>query len=350
MDLRDSKLLITGATGSLGKQLVYECLRRGIRPVAMVRRESDTQYLDANKIEKRVADIRNRAETEHAVKGIDAVIHCVAWVNFRQDRLTQFTGINTIGALDTYHACANAGVKRFVQVSSIAAVGGNPRTSEERNQPMNEDWLFNLGHLQIPYIMTKHAAEMELRKAAADGGPELVIVNPSTIAAPSRTGDDRSKASKTFSRLFLPNLPNLVNLVDIRDVAPAVLAAVERGRAGERYLLVGDNIPARELILKAAGLLGCRPYLISLPSWFYMSAAHAAVMWNKLTGREKTSFYPDLVRLIEYNWAFSNAKARVELGFAPRTLQSTLEDLLSNNFVGTYMKPESTSKSSEEKS
>jgi dihydroflavonol-4-reductase len=339
MNLRDSKLLITGATGSLGKQLVYECLQRGIRPIAMVRRESNTAYLDSHNIEKRTADIRNRPEIEAAMKGIDAVIHCVAWVNFRQDKLTQFTGINIIGALDTYRAAAKAGVKRFVQISSIAAVGGNPRTLGGESYPMNEDWIFNLEHLKIPYVMTKHAAEVELRKAAAEGGPELVIMNPSTIAAPSRTGDDRGKASKTFARRFLPDLPNVVNLVDIRDVAPAILTAVEKGRSGERYLLVGDNIPVRELILKVAGFLGRRPHLISLPTWFYMSAAHAAVAWNKLTGREKTSFYPDLVRLKEYDWAFSNAKARVELGFAPRSLESTLEDLLSNNFVGTYMKP-----------
>lgn len=339
MNLRESTLLITGATGSLGKQLVYECLQRGISPIAMVRRESNTSYLDNHNIEKRMADIRNRPEIEAAMQGIEAVIHCVAWVNFRQDKLTQFTGINTIGALDTYRAAAKAGVKRFVQVSSIVAVGANPRTSDHERLPINEDWLFNLEHLRIPYIMTKRAAEMELGKAAAEGGPELVVVNPSIIAAPSQTGDDRGKASKTFARRFLPDLPNLVNLVDIRDVAPAILTAVEKGRAGERYLLVGDNIAARELILKVAGLLGRRPHLIGLPTWFYMSAAHAAVAWNKLTGKEKTSFYPDLVRLKEYDWAFSNAKARVELGFAPRPLQSTLEDLLSNNFVGTYMKP-----------
>ena len=271
MDLRNSKPL-TGATGSLGKQLIYEC--GDIHPIAMVRRESNTAYLDGHNIEKRVADI-NQQELEQAVRGIDAVIHCIAWVNFRQDKLTQFTGINTIGALDTYRACAKAGVKRFVQVSSIAAVGGNPRTSEGSSQPINEDWLFNLEHLHIPYVMTKRAAEIELRRAAAEGGPELVIVNPSTIAAPSRTGDDRGKASKTFARRFLPGLPNLVNLVDIRDVAPAILTAVEKGRAGERYLLVGENIPVRELILNVAGILGRKPHLIPLPSWFYMSAAHA---------------------------------------------------------------------------
>ena len=191
MNLQNCKLLITGASGTLGKQLIYECLRRGIKPVGMVRQGSNTEYLDSHGIEKRVADIRNQAELGKVVEGIDAVIHCVAWVNFRRDKFTQFTGINVMGALDMYRAAAKAGVRRFVQVSSIAAVGGNPRSSESSDQPMNEDWMFNIDHLNIPYILTKHAAEVELKNEWKNGGPELVIVNPSIMAAPSRTGDDQ---------------------------------------------------------------------------------------------------------------------------------------------------------------
>ena len=339
VNLFDCKLLITGASGTLGKQLVYECLRRGIRPIAMVRAGSNTEYLDAHGIQKRVADIRNREDVAKAVAGIDAVIHCVAWVNFRQDKFTQFTGINVIGALDMYHAAAHAGVQRFVQVSSVAAVGGNPRKAESADHPVNEEWIFNIDHLQIPYMLTKHAAEVELKNAATQGGPELVIVNPSIMVAPSRTGDDRGKAAKTFARPVLPSLPNLVNIVDLRDVAPSILTAVEKGRAGERYLLTGENIVVRELILKVAGLLGKKPTLVRLPKSFYLNSARVAVIWNRLLGKEKISFYPDLVRLADYNWTFSNAKARVDLGFSPRPLDETLGDLLSNRFTGTYMMP-----------
>jgi dihydroflavonol-4-reductase len=339
MNLHDGRLLITGASGTLGKQLIYECLKRGIKPIAMVRAGSNTEYVDANGIEKRVADIRNRAELDRVVEGTDAVIHCVAWVNFRQDRLTQFTGVNVIGAVDMYRAAAKAGVKRFVQVSSVAAVGGRPRNSEDSGRPVNEDWIFNIDHLKIPYMLTKHAAEVELKREWIQGGPELVIVNPSIMVAPSRTGDDRGKASRTFGRAFMPSLPNLVNIVDIRDVAPAILTALERGRGGERYLLTGENLPVRELTIRVAALLGKKPMFIRLPRWFHMNAARLSVAYHRLAGKEKISFYPDLVRLADYNWTYSNAKARVELDFAPRPLDHTLRDLLTNQFTGTYMLP-----------
>ena len=339
MNLKDQNILITGATGNLGRQLIFESLRVGVRPIALVRRESDTRYIDANNLEKRVADLRNQAEVEKAVPGVDVVIHCAAWVNFRQDKLTQFTGINTFGALDLYRACAKAGVKRFVHLSSIVAVGARPRDGNRNWRPINEDWIFNLEHLQIPYIMTKRAAEEELRKQAALGGPELVIVNPSIVVAPSRTGDDRGKAARMFSHWILPDLSNVVNLVDIRDVASAILAAVEKGRSGERYILAGDNISVRELALSVSALLTDSPHLIEFPRWFYMGAARTTVAVRTLLGRSKISFYPDLVRLMDYDWAFSYAKARTELGFSPRSIYATLKDLLSNNFVGTFMKP-----------
>jgi dihydroflavonol-4-reductase len=339
MNLQDQRVLITGATGNLGKQLVYECGRRGITPVAMVRKESNTQYIDSQKIEKRVADIRNQGEIEQVVQGIDVVIHTVAWVNFRQDKLTQFTGINTFGALDLYRACAKAGVKRFVQLSSVVTVGARPRTGETENNLVTEEWMYNLGHLNVPYVMTKRAADEELRKLASAGGPELVTVCPSITVAPSRTGDDRGKAAKLFSHWILPDLSNVVNLVDLRDVVPAILAAAERGRAGQKYLLTGENVVVRELALAVASKLGSRPHLVRLPRWFYLGAARTAVATNTLLGKNKISFYPDLVRLMDFDWAFSCAKARVELGFSPRPLAATIDDLLSNNFVGTWMKP-----------
>lgn len=340
MNIESAQILVTGGSGSLGRQLLYTLTNRGNRPIAHMRAGSNGAYADSLGLEKRLADLRNEAELARLVEGVDCVIHTAAWVNFRQDRLTQFTGLNTFGAVKLYLAARKAGVRRFVQVSTVATIGGIERTGRgEPAEPLTEQHPYNLGHLQIPYIMTKRAAEDELLKLWRAGGPELVIMNPSIMVAPSRTGDDRGKAARTFSRPFLPNLPNRVPLVDIRDVAPAIVAAITRGRAGERYILNGENIPAHELVRTVAGLLGAHPRLVKIPRRFLGMAARLAAGYGRYIGRSKISFYPDLVKIVDYDWAFSSAKAREELGFAPRPLNATITDLLTNNFTGTWQKP-----------
>lgn len=337
-----NRILITGASGSIGQQLIYELIRQGRRPIAMVRQESNIAYLDSLGLEKRVADLRNEEQLAQAVQGIDAVIHAAAWVNFRQDKLTQFTGINTFGAVNLYRAATRAGVKKFIHVSSVAAVGGVPRSSGTgtgERTAADETFAFNLNQLRVPYIMTKHAAEVELRKLHEEDGPELVIVNPSIVVAPSRSGDDRGKARQRFRFRVLPRLNNYMNLVDIRDIAPAIVTSLEKGRAGERYILAGENITAVELVRMASLMLNLKPILIPIPRFVLNLAAHIAVAWNRLTGRSKQSFYPDLVKMLDYDWAWDSSKARAELGFNPRPLKQTLTDILANDFRGTWLRP-----------
>ena len=340
-----NKILITGASGSLGKQLVCELIRHDIKPVAQVRENSDTGYLDSVGLEKRICDLNAGASFTSLVEGVDAVIHTAAWVNFRQDRPTQFASINTIAAVNLFKAAAKAGIRKFVHVSTVAAVGackrrGNSQaTALHENDLIDENYEFNLDHLRIPYILSKYAAEMELKNAAGECQTELVIVNPSIIVAPSRTGDDAGKAKKRLGRWMLPDLPNHVNLVDLRDVAPGVIAALEKGRPSERYILAGDNISVRDLLLDISSILGRLPHLVRIPRAILNTAARASVFFSKLTGRGKVSFYPDLIRLLDYDWAYSSMKAREELGYTNRSIQKTLEDLLTNNMIGSYQKP-----------
>ena len=349
IDLNSTRILITGASGSLGTQLAHELIQKDIRPICGVRESSRTDILDRMGLEKRTGDLRNRQELAALVRDIDLVVHTAALVDFRKDRLTNFTGINVMGAVDLYRAARNAGVKRFVHVSSIAAVGARKRDERSKvvgqagwilssNGRIDESWEFNLQDIHVPYIMTKHAAEVELRKEAADGGPELVIVNPSIILAPSFLGDDRHKVLETFSRWFLPGFSNMVNLVDVRDVAGGIVGAMERGRTGERYLLTGDNISARDLVLSVSAILRKAPQVIEAPRWLVNTAARIASGWTTTFGKSRVSFYPDLVKLMDYDWMYTSARARHELGYSPRSLLTILEELLSDEFADSYAK------------
>jgi dihydroflavonol-4-reductase len=336
-----TQILLTGATGGLGRQLTYEMTRQGIRPVCLVRENSNTTYLDSFELEKRIGDVRRLDQLAAALKGIDVVIHCAAWVNFRQDRMTQFTGINVFGALNVYKAASAAGVKRFVQVSSVAAIGAVHRKTQSSTHPLglDEQAEFNLAHLQIPYILTKHAAEQELLMLAKPGRPELVMVNPSIMVAPSKTGDDRGKALKQYGRKFMPSVPNKVNLVDIRDVAPAIVSAIEKGRDRERYILGGENIAACDLLDRISKVLGKSPTKVPVPRWLLELAAQVSLGIHRFKGNSKLSFYPDLVKFLDYDWTYSSEKAKRELGFRPRPLDETIRDLLTNSFEGTFLKP-----------
>ncbi len=344
MELTGKKILITGASGRLGQQIIYELNKLGVKPVAHVRENSNTKFIDSLKLEKRTADLRYREKLPALVKDIDFVIHTVGLIDFRQDRLTQFAGVNTVAAADLFTAAKEAGVKKFVHISTVVAVGGVPRASkaeEHRGDTdlANEEFPFNLHNLRIPYIMSKRAAENELLKLSENGGIELVIVNPSIVMAPSRSGDDRTKAKKRLKGFVVPDLRNRMNLVDIRDVATGVIASLQLGRNRERYILGGDNITARELILAISIELGKTPHLFKFPRVFFTAVANLSLLFSRLSGKSKISFYPDLVKLMDYDWAYSSNKARTELGYKNRSIYTSLKELLNNNFTDTFLRP-----------
>ncbi|MEA3297638.1 MAG: NAD-dependent epimerase/dehydratase family protein, partial [candidate division Zixibacteria bacterium] len=141
--MRYQRILITGASGSLGKQLIYEFMRRDIKPIAQVRKNSNTTYIDSFSLEKRIADLRDEQKLNQLVAGIDAVIHTAAWVNFRQDQFSQFAAINTSGAVKLFEAARKGGVKRFVHVSTIAAVGAIPSVTDQKDRLQDHTGVVN---------------------------------------------------------------------------------------------------------------------------------------------------------------------------------------------------------------
>lgn len=332
--------MVTGASGSLGQQLLYDFVRRGVTPVVQVRENSDASYIDELGLEKRTADLMNEAQVKRMVEGVDAVIHSAARVNFRRDGLDRFTEINTLGAARTFEAARSAGVRRFVQISSIVGVGALSRTKTGGEGKVDETFPFNLGDLRIPYIQTKREAEEKLLTLAKAGGPELVIVNLPKVVAPSRDGKDREVTERLFSRPFLPVLPNRFNLVDVRDASAGTILALEKGRANERYILGGEDVCIRDLVDLIADILGMRPWLlVPLPRFPLKAAAALSVAWKRLRGKKRISFYPDLVRMLDFDWTCSSEKAREELGYTNRRVRETVTDLLNDEFTGTYMKP-----------
>ena len=218
-------------------------------------------------------------------------------------------------------ACLANGVRRLVYASSVHALapGGSNGVTDENCAP-------NLGRHATSYDRSKVAGEEEVRAGIARG-LDAVIVNPAAVIGPH----DYSPrlAGRALIDMYLGKLPMSIaggfNWVDSRDIAMGAHAAETRGRAGERYLLSGHwaSIPDIAAMMEAA--TGRRGPRLVAPIWLArlglpFIAALAAVT------RSQPLYTAPALRALSEHGRCNNAKARRELGFAPRPLERTIAD------------------------
>jgi len=253
-------------------------------------------------------DVRDRAGLERAFRGAEAVCHVAALYSFSAPA-GDFEAVNVGGTANVIEACRAAGVRRLLHTSSCATCGPAPgRQATEEDRP--PAW-----ELTVPYKRTKLEAE-RLVLAAAAGGLDALCVNPTTPVgegdtAPTPTG---AMVRGVASGRFRASLRGAgLNLVDVRDVARGHVLALERGRAGERYLLGGVDVTLAEAFALIARAAGRRPPRLQLPYG-------AAVVLGRLGIANR-----DEVRLARLPAWFSSAKAERELGYRASPVEPALE-------------------------
>jgi dihydroflavonol-4-reductase len=189
------------------------------------------------------------------------------------------------------------------------------------NNPIAEDALFNLDHINIPYIQTKRMAEKMVMEA---NGPHLetITLNPSImISIPDRelTKGDLKKIPRLMPIYFDFGL----NLVETDDVITGIIASIDKGTPGQRYLLTGDNIDTDRAVSLAIKYLNIgRPFL-KIPRWLLFPGAWIVEMRAKFR-KKRPSFHRGLAKLAYYRFYYSNEKAKRELGYNPKPLEDTV--------------------------
>lgn len=320
---RFERLLVTGASGQLGRRLVRELWRRKYQIKAHYRSEQKAARYCPDGVARVFGDITNPDWLAEAVKDCDLVIHCAAWVSVRplDQRDTEYMyRVNVEGTRAVVDACRRAGVKRLLHVSSVAGLGASPD-----GIPLDETAQFNLGGYGLPYCDTKHEAEV-LALAANGQSLEVVAVNPSImISLPDReiTERDRKKIPKWLPVYFDFGL----NLVETSDVIEGLITAAEKGRPGERYLLTGENIDPQKAFSLAGKYFGIKNPLLKLPFWLiYIAGAIAEIMY--LFKRKKPKLNRNIARLLKLKFYYNHEKARRELGFEPKGLEAIIKNIV----------------------
>jgi dihydroflavonol-4-reductase len=309
------KTLVTGGSGFLGSHLVRALAERGDDLRLLARRTSNLDHLDGVGFERVTGDVTDRRAVRRAMNGVERVFHVAGRTSLRdRDRQAVFD-INVRGARIVFEEALAAEVTRLVHTSSVGAIGvAKPKgTADEKTS-------FEIGHLGIAYVNSKHEAELEAMRAAARGLP-VVVVNPSFVFGP----DDPTGTSMTLIRRFLlRRIPVYVdgglNIVDVRDVATGHVLADEKGKVGERYILAGRNFTLDRLFADLSRLSGIDPPAIKLPASVAVAGARAAA-----SAGLPVPVSADEVRSATLWWTYRNTKARKELGFEPRPHEETLE-------------------------
>jgi dihydroflavonol-4-reductase len=306
---------ITGATGFVGSHLARLLKTHSADVRALVRPTSCTHELETIGVSCHRASLDDPDSLVAEFDGCDTLFHLAGAVDFNGDwrRLHE---VNVEGTINVLRAAQRAGVRRAVVTSSIVAVAGS-----ERPKRLDESAPWNLRSLNIPYVATKREAE---RQALGErfGDLQVVVVNPSCVIGPDDGGSEFGVICQRFWNGRIPFFfGGGANFVDVRDVALGHLAAAEKGRAGERYLLTGSNVSWHDFFVelsRAAQRVIPRLRLPAIVGEWFARCEH------RIRRRGRPNLTPAQAKMMPMYFYFQHDKAARELGFRPRSFRETV--------------------------
>jgi dihydroflavonol-4-reductase len=311
------KVVVTGPSGHVGTALVTELVKRGhqVRAVCF----DEAHSLDGLDIERVEGDVLDRDSLRAAFEGQEWLFHLAGIVDLRRGQGELMRAVNVDGARNAAEMALECGVKRMVHFSSVHAFAtyrlGIPLDESGDRCTSRRDGLYN---------WTKSMGEAEVRKVIARG-LDCVIVNPTGILGPY--DHLPSHMGAFLMQMYRRKIPMLVkgayDWADVRDVIEGAIAAAERGRTGENYLLGGHNASIRDLAEITEEVTGIRQPRRAVPLWLVQAslpltqAALAITRGRQLVTRFSLATLGSRIQV-------DCSKAHDELGYTPRPLSDTL--------------------------
>ena len=316
------KALVLGATGMIGGSIARALIETGMAVRGLKRPASPTWHLKDLPIEWIRGDLMDRRSLVAAMQGCQVLFHAAAYYpqhsfDLPGDLRTAITGLRNV-----LSAAAETKIRKIIYTSSLTTIGppGEPgRLADERD-------CYLPGSTRSAYYEVKYTLELEVMSAVAAGLP-AVVVNPTVVLGPGDVKPTTGALLVAVAKKQVPVwIPGVVNIVDVRDVAAAQVAALEKGRVGERYILGGHNISLREALTLTATLAGVHP-----PRWS-ISLKFVGILISLLEAIARLPLIPppplEHAKTMRRWQPLNTEKARRELGMAPRPLKETIQDSL----------------------
>ena len=314
------RVLVTGATGFVGGNLVRTLVDRGYDVRALVRRNSNTLALENLGVEEALGDLRDRESIAKALKGCQGVFHCAAMYTFWSRDPAEVYRVNVEGTKVIFEEAERAGVERAVYTSTVSTIGLPKKgLGTEDTQLRPKDLV---GH----YKKSKYLGEQEALAAASNGLP-VVVVNP---AAPIGPWDVKPTPTGgivlDFLRRKLPvYIGTGMNVIDVEDVAMGHVLAMEKGVPGQRYILGHRNMTLLEVLLTLEAITGVRAPRVRIPVNLIILLGMIDYLIEGKLLKRKPRIPLEGMRVAKKPMYVSSAKAVRELGLPQSPVEEALE-------------------------
>jgi dihydroflavonol-4-reductase len=318
-------VLVTGASSFLGYHVVKRLNASGVRPRVLERRDATTTVLDSLDVERTPGHLEDATAARQACAGIDSLLHLAFKVSVGggASLIAEMRQINVAGTVELLQTAAGAGVRKAVVVGSALAVGVNREPA-----PLDERASWTQHAFELPYATIRREAEIAAL-ATSRPGFEVVCVCPAfTFGPDDPVGAPANKLLRALlSGKLRFSLPVGFSCTDVRDFADGMVRAAERGRAGERYLLTGENVTADELLRRAGTIAGVRAPRWKPPMVLVRGVVDVVGLLSRVR-RRPPPVTRDVLQVVgRYAW-YDATKARTELAWTPRPLDQTLTDTI----------------------
>ena len=312
------KAFVTGASGFIGTNLIHLLLNQGFEVRAMVRSSSRISHIKTLPVELAYTDLNSPRLAFH-LEDCDVLFHVAAQYSLWQSDVDLLQQSNVVGTRNLLAAAKQAGIQRTVYTSSVAAIGITPQFLTDEFHQSPPETLIGA------YKQSKYWAEQEA-VTAAKSGQDIVIVNPTSPigpwdAKPTPTGDIILR----FLRRQMPAYVDTgLNFISVEDVCWGHLLALQKGLAGDRYILGHQNLTLKAFLQQLSDCTGIPAPRFQIPHWLPLSAAW--IDETILTQFGKTPRLAlDSVRMSTQKMYYNSEKAIEELGLPQTDIDLAIE-------------------------
>jgi len=312
--------LVTGATGHIGNVLVRKLIERGEKVRALILPGECREPVSGLEVEAVEGDVLNLDSLFKSLEGIRGVFHLAGVISIMPGSNQVVRRVNVEGTKNILRVAKATKVKRLVYTSSIHAIKRVEDGIIDETLPFDPDNPYG------EYDRTKAEATLEVQKAAR-AGLEAVIACPTGVIGPydfrgSLMGDVIRAAAEKKPTLYVDGA---YDFVDVRDVAEGLIAAAEKGKPGESYILSGQKISVRYLLETVREITGRHFFQMKIPFDLAKFATFFTPMYYNFS-HATPRFTPYSLEVLRSNSNISHAKATRELGYQPRSLYESIKD------------------------